>query len=261
MWHPPMHQTTLGRVTPRLAHQVRILTWNIHKGIGGVDRRYDLGRTMAVIENAQPDIALLQEVAQGMPRLRQDDQVELLSGTFGGHAAFHPEHQFKVGGYGNLILSRWPMDSFSHIDLTIGFHKTRGLLQAHVRAHIDDHQHTLIVHNLHLGLAGSERGEQLRRFLDCRPFKSIHQTTPVIVGGDLNDLWGSLGPRFLAPAGFTRAGALAASFPALFPLRPLDGLFFRGALRAVRSHVLNSKLAKAASDHLPLVADFELVHE
>lgn len=226
-----------------------------------MDRRYDLGRTIAVIESAQPDIALLQEVAQGMPRLRQDDQVDLLSNMFGGHSAFHPEHQFKVGGYGNLILSRWPMDSLSHLDLTIGFRKTRGLLQAHVRSHIGGHQHTIIVHNLHLGLAGSERGEQLRRFLACRPFKSIHQQTPVIVGGDLNDVWGSLGPRFMAPAGFTRAGSLAASFPAAFPLRPLDGLFFRGALTSVRTHVVSSSLAKSASDHLPLVGDFELVHE
>jgi endonuclease/exonuclease/phosphatase family metal-dependent hydrolase len=214
-----------------------------------------------VIESAKPDIALLQEVAQGMPRLRQEDQVDLLSSTFGGHAAFHPEHQFKVGGYGNLILSRWPMDSLSHLDLTIGFRKTRGLLQAHVRAHIDGHQHTIIVHNLHLGLAGSERGEQLRRFLDCRPFKNIHQHTPVIVGGDLNDVWGSLGSRFLAPAGFARAGALAASFPAAFPLRPLDGLFYRGAIKSVRTSVLSSSLARTASDHLPLVADFELVHD
>lgn len=216
---------------------------------------------MAVLEHVKPDIALLQEVAQGMPRLRNDDQVDLLASTFGGHVAFHPEHQFKVGGYGNLILSRWPMDSMSHLDLTIGFRKTRGLIQAHVRAQIEGHQHTLVIHNLHLGLAGSERGEQLRRFLACNPFKSIRQQTPVIVGGDLNDLWGSLGPRFLVPAGFSRAGALSASFPAAFPLRPLDGLFYRGAISTVRAHLLNSKLAKAASDHLPLVADFELVHD
>lgn len=248
-------------VTARAPHHLRILTWNIHKGIGGVDRRYDLGRTIAVIETVKPDIALLQEVAQGMPRLRNDDQVALLSSTFGGHVAFHPEHQFKIGGYGNLILSRWPMDSLSHLDLTIGFRKARGLLQAHVRAQIEGHQHTVIVHNLHLGLAGSERGEQLRRFLDCRPFKSIHQHTPVVVGGDLNDLWGSLGRRFLAPAGFTRAGALLASFPAAFPLRPLDGLFYRGSLKTVGTHLVNTTLARAASDHLPLVADFELVHE
>lgn len=237
---------------------LRVMTWNIHKGIGGIDRRYDLGRTIAVIESAQADIVLLQEVAQGMPALRRDDQVDLLTQNFGGYGAFHPEHQFRHGGYGNLILSRWPLDSLSHVDLTIGFRKTRGLLQAHVRAKLDGHQHTLIVHNLHLGLATSERSLQLQRFLASRPFLRVHHTTPVVLGGDLNDVWGSLGPKHLAPAGFHRAGALMRSFPAAMPLRPLDGLFFRGNLQAVSTTLVSTPLARSASDHLPLVADFRL---
>ncbi len=242
----------------RLPHQVRVMTWNIHKGVGGVDRRYDLGRTIAVIESAGADIVLLQEVAQGMPSLRNDDQVALLSEAFGGHTAFHAEHQFRRGGYGNLILSKWPLDTLSHVDLTIGFRKTRGLLQAHVRARLGDHQHTIIVHNLHLGLATSERSLQLERFLASRPFQRVHHTTPLVLGGDLNDVWGSLGPKHLEPAGFRRAGALVRSFPAAVPLRPLDGLFFRGGLDEVHAGVLATPLAKTASDHLPLVADFRI---
>lgn len=244
---------------PKSPPNVRVMTWNIHKGVGGVDRRYDLGRTFAVIEAAQPDIVLLQEVAQGMPSLRHEDQVDLLTQRFGAYAAFHPEHQFRYGGYGNLILSKWPLDSLSHVDLTIGFRKTRGLLQAHVRAKLDGHQHTLIVHNLHLGLAGSERSLQLQRFLASRPFQRVHHTTPLVLGGDLNDVWGSLGPKHLTPAGFQRAGSLMRSFPAAMPLRPLDGLFFRGNLRATATKVLTDKTSKAASDHLPLVADFDLI--
>lgn len=235
------------------------MTWNIHKGVGGIDRRYDLGRTLAVIEAAQPDILLLQEVAQAMPALRNDDQVELLLRALPGHGAFHPEHQFRKGGYGNLIWSRWPLDTLSHVDLTIGFRKTRGLLQAHVRARIDEHQHTIIVHNLHLGLATSERSLQLQRFLASRPFLRVHHSTPVVLGGDLNDVWGSLGPKHLEPAGFARAGSLLRSFPAAMPLRPLDGLFFRGSLTPVHTETLRTSLAKAASDHLPLVADFEVL--
>jgi endonuclease/exonuclease/phosphatase family metal-dependent hydrolase len=241
-----------------LPHQVRVMTWNIHKGVGGLDRRYDLGRTIAVIEAAQADIVLLQEVAQGMPSLRNDDQVQMLTAACGGHAAFHAEHQFRKGGYGNMILSKWPLDTLSHIDLTIGFRKTRGLLQAHVRAKLGDHQHTLIVHNLHLGLATSERSLQLKRFLESRPFLGVHHTTPLVLGGDLNDLWGSLGPKHLEPAGFKRAGALVRSFPAAVPLRPLDGLFFKGGLSQVRAGALASSLARTASDHLPLVADFRI---
>ena len=55
------------------------MTWNIHKGVGGLDRRYDLGRTVAVIQHYNPDIVLLQEVAQGIQQLHLHDQVEMLT--------------------------------------------------------------------------------------------------------------------------------------------------------------------------------------
>ncbi len=51
--------------------QFRILTYNIHKGIGGVDRRYRLDRTIAAIRHVVPDIIMLQEVDEGVPRSRR----------------------------------------------------------------------------------------------------------------------------------------------------------------------------------------------
>lgn len=246
-------------MSPPLA-LIRILSWNIHKGVGGVDRRYDLERVADVLSKLQPDVALLQEVAQGIPSLRGDDQVERLAelDSLFRHAEFHPEHQFRTGGYGNLILSRYPLHEPEHLDLTIGFRKKRGLVKVNVMIRDAGHQRTLVAHNLHLGLAGSERGKQLQRFLESDPFKGIHRTTPLIVGGDLNDLWGSLGPKFLAPAGFQRAGGLVNTFPAAFPLRPLDGLFFRGDLRLIETGVARDPRSKSASDHLPIWADFEV---
>src|SRR5213078_512593 len=37
------------------AMRLRVVTWNIHKGIGGVDRRYSLERTISVLASLQPD--------------------------------------------------------------------------------------------------------------------------------------------------------------------------------------------------------------
>ena len=235
------------------------MTWNIHKGVGGVDRRYDLRRTVEVIAHYAPDIALLQEVAQDMPSLRWHDQVVLLAEQLQLHHAFHLEHQFKIGGYGNLILSRWAPSDVSHLDLTIGSRKKRGLVQAHLRIRTGGHQRTVVVHNLHLGLAGSERDRQLSRFIEYHPFRGLHRNTPLIVGGDLNDVWGSLGPKHLEPVGLQRAGGLRNTFPAAMPLRPLDGLFFRGDLHLEHWDVGGSQLARTASDHRPIIADFTLV--
>jgi len=235
------------------------MSWNIHKGVGGLDRRYDLNRVIAVIEHYDPDIILLQEVAQGIPSMKGHDQVGLLSHALRLHATFYPEHQLNHGTYGNLILARWPFFDTTHLNLTIGRKKSRGMIQAHVRAQVNDHQRTLVVHNMHLGLSGNERNSQLERFISSHPLRQLRETTPVIIGGDLNDLWGSLGARYLVPSGFERAGKLANTFPSALPLRPLDGLFFRGSLRLAHCEVARFKLARMASDHRPICADFVLL--
>lgn len=243
--------------------RVRVVTWNIHKGIGGIDRFYRLERIVEVLKGLAPDVALLQEVSDNLPRSRFHDQAEMLAAELGmPHLAFHPEHRFKVGGYGNAILSRWPLLDVHHVDLTIGTRKRRGVLQARARVRFESGSRTIVIQNMHLGLVGSERGQQLERFLASHPFQRLHERTPIVVGGDLNDVWGTLGPRFLVPSGFRRAGPLENTFPAAFPVRPLDALFIRGDLVVHRSaHPLRTGLSRQASDHLPLVADLSLKSE
>jgi endonuclease/exonuclease/phosphatase family metal-dependent hydrolase len=240
--------------------RLRVVTYNIHKGIGGLDRRYRIDRVIAVLGRESPDIALLQEVAEDMPRSEFHDQAELLSAALNmPHIAYGPQHRFSIGGYGNAILSRWPIGHVQHVDLTIGARKQRGAISARTRVRVGRHTRTVVVFNLHLGLADSERGLQLERFLLSHPFAHLHHRTPVVLGGDLNDVWGSLGPRFLLPAGFRRAGLLRNTFPAALPIRPLDGLFVRGDLRGRTLNAPRDALTRQASDHLPLVAELDLL--
>lgn len=239
--------------------QVRILTWNIHKGVGGVDRRYRLDRTAALIRHHEPDIVLLQEVAEGWPQARFEHQLGELKDQLGyAHVAFGDEHRYVRGGYGNAILSHFPLHDAHRIDLTIGRRKRRGALQARAILREAGRQRTLVLHNLHLGLAGSERDRQLARFVQHEVDRPLHSDTPSIIGGDFNDLWGTLGKRYLEPAGYRRAVPPANTFPAALPLRPLDGLFFRGSAVLKHGRVGRGDLARAASDHLPLIADFDI---
>lgn len=101
----------------------------------------------------------------------------------------------------------------------------------------------------HLGLAGSERRFQvgvLRALLDS------DTDTDTLLMGDVND-WRRRGvsERLLAPA--LGPGTSDRTFPAAFPMFPLDRLWFRPADRLIRSRVVRE--AGRASDHLPLVAD------
>lgn len=239
---------------------LKVLTWNIHKGIGGVDRRYRPDRTVEVIVSLKPDIAFLQEVDDAVPRSGFHRQVDVIGDAVGlRHRAFWPNVRLRRGCYGNAILSRWPLSAVRNIDLTIGPKKRRGALHARCRVRVGRQLRTVVLYNMHLGLAGFERGLQLRRFLASHPFAHLHPRTPVILGGDFNDLWGTLGARHLDPAGFVRASLPIRTYPAILPLRPLDALYARGDIRALRGYRSREGMAGEASDHLPLLAEFVLV--
>lgn len=240
--------------------KLSVVSWNIHKAIGGVDRRYRPERTIQVLAHYTPDVVLLQEVDEGARRSQYHRQVDLIGDALGmPHRLYAPTHRLRrVGQYGNAILCRWPLFDRHDVDLTIGARKRRGAMFAHTRVRFKGESRTMAVYNLHLGLAASEREQQLRRFLDSHPFQRMHHRTPVVLGGDFNDVWASLGPKLLQPAGFRRAGGFHNTFPAVAPARPLDAIFIRGDIHAHHCAPSRMKLARQASDHLPLVAELTL---
>ena len=93
------------------------MAYNIHKGVGA-DRRYRLERIAAVIKEESPDLICLQEVDRNVRRSRRDDQPALLAEKLGVAASLY---QLNVprneGGYGNLVLSRWPFQQTRQISL------------------------------------------------------------------------------------------------------------------------------------------------
>lgn len=242
--------------------KINVLSYNIHKCIGGVDRKYRPERISRVIAHYEPDVVLLQEVDEGARRSNRDRQVEILADTLGyRHRTYYSNVRVRGGGvYGNAILSRFPFQQTRNIDLTMPMRKRRSVLHASLRVpgEGDDGGRTLHVFNLHLGLSGRERERQLRRFLDSHPFNRLHHRTPVIVGGDFNDLWGTLGGRILAPAGFNGQARPARTFPAWAPMRALDAIYVRGDLKVDTVHPSHLKSARQASDHLPLFASIEI---
>ena len=240
----------------------RLLSYNIHKGIGGHDRRYDLDRIIETINFCQPDIALLQEVDAGVPRSRHHHQVELLAeGTGLSCFAFQRTVSLRVGHYGNAILSRFPLHDTTEIDLTFGLKKRRGALISRWRVPVGEHTKTMVVANVHLGLSGIERTIQLRRLLKSRSLASLRNRSPLVIAGDYNDFWSSLGRRVMHGVGFQTAGPAIRTFPASLPLRPLDRVFYRGDLRAKDAFAGLTDVSRRASDHLPIVVDFEFTRK
>lgn len=239
--------------------QFRIVTYNIHKGIGGIDRRYRPERIVETIEHYRPDILFLQEVDDDVPRSRRHRQVDWLGDALEmPHRAFQANVRLRHGAYGNAILSRFPLHNVRDIELTIPLKKRRRALAAHCRLRDDEHSRSLVLVNCHLGLAEFERRIQLRRLLDSELLRHVHPQTAVVAGGDMNDVWGQLGKKTLEPAGFQSATGPVNTFPAFLPFRALDRIYFRGRLKLHQAYASRVSIARQASDHLPLVAEFEL---
>lgn len=243
-----------------MSGKLRLVTYNIHKGIGGTDRRYQLERVIEALGHCQPDITLLQEVDDGVPRSRHDRQVDLLAEGIGlPHWAYQRNVSLKQGYYGNAVLSRFPLTSVTDIDLTIPLKKRRRAQVVRCRVPAGSHQRSLLIVNVHLGLSSVERQLQLRRLLKRHPLASAAWRLPIFIGGDFNDAFGNLGKRVMFSRGFSSVGQKIRTFPAVLPVSSLDRIFYRGPLELQHAFASRSQLARQASDHLPLVADFDII--
>ncbi|MCA9067909.1 MAG: endonuclease/exonuclease/phosphatase family protein, partial [Planctomycetaceae bacterium] len=80
---------------------MRLLSYNIHKGIGGRDRRYRLERIIDVIEQENPDLICLQEVDRNVRRSKFHNQPKLLAEYFNATEELYQLNvHLKSGGYG-----------------------------------------------------------------------------------------------------------------------------------------------------------------
>jgi len=247
--------------------KIRVLSYNIHRAIG-VDRRFRPQRIVDVIAHHEPDIVLLQEVDEGVPRSREMDlALELaLEADYPFYAVGH-NVSLRKGRYGNATLSRFPILRERNIDLTIGRKKRRGCQHTTVRLEKRaGHPHQLEVFNLHLGLSALERRQQIGLLASSPEFAPLDHSRACLVGGDFNDWRSLLRPFFVDALEFRSAterakGARMAAietYPSFSPRGGLDRVYYRGPLRLLAARRCRLKVSKVASDHLPIVVDFEL---
>lgn len=222
-----------------------VATWNIHKGIGR-DRRRDLNRTAEVIGQIAPDIMALQEADTrffgrkgllDLEAIARDHGLVAVALLGGGRAH---------GWHGNVLLLREAeVDAVHRVDLP-GL-EPRGALIADLR-----HQgQPLRVIGTHLGLLSGSRTAQTQHLA---ALLAGMDKRPTLLMGDLNE-WripGSAALRHLAP-NFRDTVALP-SFPARYPLAPLDRMMISGPARLREGAVHDTPLARRASDHLPVTA-------
>ena len=245
---------------------LRVLTYNIHRAIG-VDRRFRPDRVREILAHHDADVVLLQEVDEGAPRSHELDLAQKFAVELDyPHYAVGHNVALRKGRYGNATLSRYPIQRERNIDLTIGARKRRGCQHTTIHVQkVSGHPHEVEVFNLHLGLSARERASQIGRLVHSGEFSRLDPHRACLVGGDFNDWRSRLHPIFTEILDFrcatqrrSRSNGLMRTFPAFSPTAGLDRLYHRGPLRLLRSRVCRLTASRVASDHRPVIAEFEL---
>ena len=225
---------------------VRVMTWNIHSGIG-TDGQYDLDRIVETIERNRPDALALQEVDSRRTPPPARSPFAVLREAVGGHGIEAKSIVTADGEYGQMVVSRWPFGATEIHDITIAKREPRRAIEVEIAAPVGAFRFVAT----HFGLSISERRHQARRLVAI----ARRHPLPTVMLGDFNEwFW---------PASLR--GALArelpgrtrhASFPSWYPLLRLDRIFCwpPGAMR--QSFVDHA--AWRASDHLPVIADIDV---
>ena len=238
---------------------MRLLSYNIHKGIGGRDRRYRLERIVQVIEAENPDVICLQEVDRHVRERVTTTSPGSSARRFDATAHLYQLNvRFKSGGYGNLVLSRWPLRTSHQISLRRKRRKPRGAQLAV----IESPEGPLHLVHWHLGLAERERHWQVKHLLD---HSLVSRVGPLadLDRRRLQRLAQHPRPRPVCRTWLLQVTAPRSrfrSFPAYWPVVSLDKAFARGPIAIRHARIVHSRLARDASDHLPLVVDFHLRH-
>jgi endonuclease/exonuclease/phosphatase family metal-dependent hydrolase len=224
------------------------VTWNVHACVGG-DGRFDPDRVVTIVRDLSPDIIALQEVEAGRHLTGGLDMFAFLREGIGGHTAEARTITTTEGDCGHMLLSRWPLRHARTHDISVAGREPRAILEVEALSPFGPFR----VIGAHFGLRPTERRMQTAAL---RAIVDPESDGAAIVVGDFNELRRrSATHRALSP--HFQGTTIFATFPSWRPLVPLDRIWCRPPLRVYRSRVLRS--ARAASDHLPLIADLELL--
>lgn len=234
--------------------QLKVLTYNVHS-CRGRDGRPDPARIAEVIASADPDVIALQELDVGRMRTGGIDQAHAIARHLRMSAHFHPALHVEEEKYGDAILTALP----SRV-IKAGPLPSRGEPRGAIWVEITFRDVRLQVVNTHFGLRRSERMIQAHTLAGKdwlgSPACSMH---PAVLAGDFNAVPRSRAYGILAEGLSTHVLTVPAraTFPARLPLLRLDHVFTNRRARVVRYDVIDTPLARRASDHLPLLATVE----
>jgi endonuclease/exonuclease/phosphatase family metal-dependent hydrolase len=233
-------------VTAPLGAELRIASYNIHRAIGR-DRSCSPARIADVVRELECDTVGLHEVSSRTGDAPEAQQFAFIARETSMTAVPGRQVALHDGEYGSVLLTRRQVLAVTNHDLSFSKREPRRALD--VELDVEGVRTRVIL--THLGLGLRERRDQVRRILAA--VTTTPSIEPVILLGDINEWLPRGAPLRWLHRQFGRPPA-PSSFPAFAPFLALDRIWVRPqrALLSVDAH--RSKLARIASDHLPIKA-------
>ncbi|PZO01300.1 MAG: endonuclease [Alphaproteobacteria bacterium] len=242
----------------------RLLTYNVHRCVG-TDRQLDVARVAAVIAEHEPDIVCLQELDVGRARTGHVDQAGEIARRLSMAVRFNPAMRIEAEEYGDAILTPHPETLVKAGPLPtvrgVPGLEPRGAVWAQIG--IDGARLNIVT--THLGLVPREQRLQAAALLSKDWLGHPDASGPTLLAGDFNATsitrpYQTLVRKFAdCQRAFGRKPTLK-TFPSGFPAIRIDHVFISPHIRVTGVSVPFSPLARIASDHLPLIVDFEIEH-
>ena len=264
---------------------LRVATYNIHKGVQGIGpaRRLEIHNLALAVDALDADIVCLQEVRMvnrreadyfsGKRRFAPGFLVPLVGGVGRGsepgalwpqvpqaeflapegyQAVYCTNAVTRHGEHGNALLSRWPIITHRHEDMSDHRFEQRGLL--HVEILVNGVSlHAIVVHFGLIPASRMRQAAQLQRYIA----REVPPGAPVIVAGDFND-WGTQVKKFLrTEALHSFEGPRTLTYPSRLPVVQLDHIYARG-MQPLGLAAPRGRAWSRMSDHLPLIAEFKM---
>jgi endonuclease/exonuclease/phosphatase family metal-dependent hydrolase len=233
------------KVRSPLKGSVTVVTYNIQAGFSR-DNIFDLEQTARTIEEAKPDIVILQEVGRGWLVLTGIDEVLWLSQRL--EMPFYFGAASDDGLWGNAILTRAPVS-----DETLRkFTSSENLKRSAVSVSVATESGSIWVAATHLDNpddASTVRMEQVEQLLTF-----WNERDPAIIAGDFNAPPESDVVQRMREAGFNDHADLLGRATTSEDERRIDYIFTTSGLDVSKASVGD----RWTSDHLPVTATMML---
>jgi endonuclease/exonuclease/phosphatase family metal-dependent hydrolase len=236
---------------------LRLMTYNIHAG-KGTNGKLDLERLAKIIRDADVDVVAIQEVDRGTKRSGKIDEPRELARLTGMHAEFGKAIDHDGGDYGQLILSRRPIQKLDvHKLPNEDGHEQRIALVAQIPQPKPLPDLLLVGTHLHAKGGGDAlrlaQAKEIVRLLKQDPRTSNH--APLLLG-DLNSTPTSDAMKFLDESWTDASKDSGPTIPAEKPAHKIDYVLVPkdSPWKVVSTKVLDEPVA---SDHRPVVVELQ----